>query len=43
MKYRALFVIFEKVAKFEIVYCCKLWMALYGLNIHTGLEVRVPG
>ena len=24
MKYHALFVIFEKVAKFEIVVCCKL-------------------
>ena len=26
MKYQALFVIFEKVAKFEIVVCCKLWV-----------------
>ena len=25
-----LFVIFEKAAKFEIVVCCKLWVALYG-------------
>ena len=24
MKYQALFVIFEKAAKFEIVVCCKL-------------------
>ena len=24
MKYHALFVIFEKLAKFEIVVCCKL-------------------
>ena len=24
MKYHALFVIFEKAAKFEIVFCCKL-------------------
>ena len=30
MKY-ALFVIFEKAAKFEIVVCCKLLVALYGL------------
>ena len=32
MKYHALFVIFEKVAKFEIVVCCKLYVALYGLK-----------
>ena len=31
MKYNALFVTFEKAAKFEIVVCCKLKMALYGL------------
>ena len=31
MKYHALFVIFEKAAKFEIVVCCKLKVALYGL------------
>ena len=31
MKYHALFVIFEKAAKFEIVACCKLHVALYGL------------
>ena len=31
MKYHTLFVIFEKAAKFEIVVCCKLWMALKGL------------
>ena len=30
MKYHALFVIFEKAAKFEIVVCCKLYVALYG-------------
>ena len=28
LKYRALFVIFEKVAKFAIVVCCKLYVAL---------------
>ena len=32
MKYHALFVIFEKAAKFEVVVCCKLWVALYGLR-----------
>ena len=32
MKYHALFVIFEKPAKFEIVVCCKLLVALYGLK-----------
>ena len=33
MKYHALFVIFEKAEKFEIIVCCKLYMALYGLII----------
>ena len=32
MKYHALFVIFEKAAKFEIVVCCKLWAAVLGLR-----------
>ena len=32
MKYHELFVIFEKAANFEIVVCCKLKVALYGLN-----------
>ena len=32
MKYHALFVICEKAAKFEIVLCCKLWVALKGLK-----------
>ena len=31
MKYHALFVIFEKAAKFEMVVFCKLKVALYGL------------
>ena len=31
MKYHALFDILEKAAKFEIVVCCKLKVALYGL------------
>ena len=38
MKYRALFVIFEKAAKFEIVVCCKLLVALYGLILHVFSE-----
>ena len=33
MKYHALFVIFEKAAKFEIVVCCKLQVTLYGLTL----------
>ena len=32
MKYHALYVIFEKDANFEFVVCCKLYVALYGLN-----------
>ena len=32
MKYHALFVIFEKAAKFENVICCKLLEARYGLK-----------
>ena len=32
MKYHALFVIFEKAAKFEIVVCCKLYVMCYGLK-----------
>ena len=32
MKYHALFVIFEKAAKFDIGVCCKLLVALYELN-----------
>ena len=32
-KYHALFVIFEKAAKFEIVVCCKLWVALQGFKV----------
>ena len=31
MKYHALFVIFEKAAKFEIFVFCKLYVALYAL------------
>ena len=33
MKYHALFVIFENAAKFDVVVCCKLYGALYGLFI----------
>ena len=32
VKYHAIFVIFEKGAKFEIVICCKLKVALCGLT-----------
>ena len=32
MKYPALFVIFEKAAKCDIVVCCKLKVALYELK-----------
>ena len=32
MEYNALFVIFDKAAKFEIVVCCKLSVSLYGLK-----------
>ena len=32
MQFHALFIIFEKAAKFEIVVCCKLYVALYGLT-----------
>ena len=40
IKHHAIFVIFEKAAKFEIVVCCKLYVVLYELiklnkNIHT--------
>ena len=37
MKYHALFVIFEKAAKFEIVLCCKLKVALYRLMTNGSL------
>ena len=33
MKYDALFVIFEEVAKFEIVVCCKLGGALWAKTL----------
>ena len=36
MKYHALFVIFEKAAKFAIVVHCKLQVALYGLECHLS-------
>ena len=41
MKYHALFVILEKVAKFEIVVCCKLLVALYGLMCMCSEPVRL--
>ena len=34
----ALFVIFKKAEKFEIVVCCKLWMELYGLTFVLGAQ-----
>ena len=37
-EYHALFVIIEKAAKFEIVICCKLKVALYGLIISRRHE-----
>ena len=49
MKHYALFVIFEKAAKFAIVVCCKLKVALEGLNrkvrntYPVQRAVRVPG
>ena len=39
MKYYALFVIFEKAAKFEIVVCCKLQVALYAVNFVTYILI----
>ena len=38
MKYHALFVIFEKAAKIEIVVCCKLYVALDGLILTYGVN-----
>ena len=35
-KYHALFVIFEKAAKFEIAVCCKLQVALFAVNFATN-------
>ena len=37
MKYHALYVIFEKEAKFEFVVCCKLYVGLYGLILFPAL------
>ena len=38
MNYHALFVIFEKEVPFEIVVCCKLKVALYGLKSVYGMN-----
>ena len=38
MKYHALLVIFEEVEKFEIVVCCKSYVALYGLKLQQRLK-----
>ena len=40
MEYHALYVIFEKAAKFEIVVCCKFLVALYGLNVSVVNSVH---
>ena len=40
MKYHALFVIFEAAVNFETVYCCKLFLVLYGLNLLCFKSVR---
>ena len=37
-KYHAIFVIFEKAAIFEIVFCCKLYVALYGFKVVHSLK-----
>ena len=42
MKYHALFFIFEKAAKFEVVVCCKLLVALYGVILFR-LETSTQG
>ena len=48
MKYHALFVIFEKAAKFSIVVCCQLKVALLGListctyNVEESASVNEP-
>ena len=39
MKYHTLFVIFEKAAKFFIVGCCKVQVALYGLIQHCNTSI----
>ena len=41
MKYHALFVIFEKAAKCEIVVCCKLKVVLYGLMQPVSIIVQL--
>ena len=35
-----IFVIFEKAAKFEIVVCCKFYVAFYGLRSKGGKTFR---
>ena len=47
MKYHALLVIFEKAAKFKIMVCCKLYVALKGLirayiSDSFAFDVAVP-
>ena len=40
MRIVCLIVIFEKAANFEIVICCKLQVALYGLNEQFAEESK---
>ena len=40
-KYHALFVIFEKAAKLEIVVCCKLYVALYELDHLKSFIIKI--
>ena len=42
VKYHALFVIFEKAAKFALVVCWKLQMALLGLGMNLLLCDVIP-
>ena len=42
MKYHALFVNFEKAAKFEIVVCCKIYVALNGLKSRMASGTSRP-
>ena len=41
VKYHALFVIFEKATKFEIVVCCKLLVPLYRLTLKVPIMSKI--
>ena len=43
MKYHALFVIFVKAAKFEIVVCCKLKVAIQVTGLFQQFWEMAPG